>query len=1177
MSSDENSNYEEFDKSPLSLSEEKIADFWQKNNIFGKSIKKKSPKGEFVFYEGPPTANGRPGIHHLESRSFKDAIPRYKTMQGYRVNRRAGWDTHGLPVELEVEKQLGFNGKPDIEKYGIAEFNQRCRESVLTYVNEWVAFTDRIAYWLDHNSAYYTFNPNYMESVWWVFARADERGLLYQDYKVLPWCSRCGTALSSHELAQGYKDVKDLSVTAEFRVKSSSIDSLSSSISTSILAWTTTPWTLPGNVALAVGSDIEYSVVEKKDEGSGDLVRFVLASDLVDKVFSDNEVYNTVDRFPGSELVGTTYEPLYKYLGDLIDSEGKQALKDKAYQVYSAEFVTTDDGTGVVHTAVMYGQDDFELGTNIGLPKFHLVDEEGKFINGTDIFAGRFVQDEQVAIDIIRNLAHRGLLFSKEKYEHSYPHCWRCKTPLIYYARESWYIAMSKLRDRLLSNNEQINWEPDYIKTGRMEEWLRGVKDWAVSRERYWGTPLPIWQSESGDRIVISSVADLKKHLPETKFVFVRHGEGDHNVEGVADCDVSSTAALTEKGRGQIEKTVKHLKELNPDILVSSELLRGRQTAEIISNALNLPIETHAGVNEINFGEFNGQPITKWQQARDKYGDVFTYRPKDGESFNDVKNRLNSFMNEMAKKHPGKIIVVATHGAVLETVQMAAAGMTRIEAEKEFEKTKNPANGSWQMITHYPLPVDESGELNLHRPYIDNVVLEKDGEKYHRVKEVMDVWFDSGSMPWAQDHYPFAATDPDKRLSDADFYENKYPADFISEAIDQTRGWFYVLQAIAAFMDLDEAPYKNVICLGHILDAEGQKMSKSKGNTVNPWEMIAKYGADALRFWMYSVNQPGEPKNFDEQTVDEVGKKVFNLLRNSNNFYQMFADYEHASNCKESPNVLDQWILARLDQLGHEVTRNLDNYKLLESTRSIRDFIGDLSQWYIRRSRDRFKGDDELDRSFALATTKYVLKTTAQLMAPFTPYLAEELWLSLRGDNEVESVHLSTWPKIDQSNQELIDQMTQIRDLASEALSLRSDSGFNQRQPLASLTIPDSFKFSDGLKQVLADELNVKKILVAGHKVILDTELTDELKFEGDVRNLIRSIQSSRKQLNLVPDDQIKLILPNEQVLDLLHTVKLELESVAGVNELVMGESGSIGFEVKISGKPWKMFVSPVV
>ena len=1116
-------------KSEAATREEEILKFWQENNIFEKTLNKEAPNGDFVFYEGPPTANGKPGIHHLESRAFKDAIPRYKTMQGYKVDRPAGWDTHGLPVELEIEKKLGFKGKPDIEEYGIAEFNQKCRESVLEYVDLWKKFTSRIGYWLDYDNEYWTFTPDYMESVWWTFAQAEKKGLLYKDYKVLPWCSRCGTALSSHELAQGYKDVKDLSVTAQFElVDPPSHEAPEGHVNqkTYILAWTTTPWTLPGNVGLAVGADIDYVKITYEENN------YILAKDLIERVL-DGKEYEVVDEFKGENLVGKYYKPLYPYFKTLAEIEGVENLEN-AYQVYAADFVTTEDGTGIVHTAVMYGQDDFELGNKVGLPKFHLVNPEGEFVEGTDFLEGRFVKDEEVAIDIIKNLAHRGLLFSKEKYEHSYPFCWRCKTPLIYYARDSFYIRMSKLRDQLLKNNSDVNWEPDYIKEGRMGEWLSGIKDWAVSRERYWGTPLPIWQSEDGDTIVVDSVQTLKNNLPKTTFIFVRHGEAGHNVSGIADSKTGSTYDLTKKGIEQIKQTAEKLSKYNIDKIISSPLLRSIQTSKLLAKELgiNQDIEISAEVREIEFGEYEGKKLIEWHEARHQSSNDYTYKPKDGESFADVKNRVNKFLNETAKKFPDQTIVVATHGAVLEVAQPAADGQTVPEAHTYFQENKGPANGSVLEVDFYPLPFNRDGELDLHRPYIDEVVLEKDGKKYYRVPEVMDVWFDSGSMPYAQDHYPFKYSQKevgnDKfQIPNPKSQNLAFPADYISEGIDQTRGWFYTLQAISTYLGFG-TPYKNVTCLGLIMDAEGQKMSKSKGNTVDPWLMIDKYGADALRFWMYSVNQPGESKNFDEKTVDEIIKKLFNLLRNSLVFYNLYKiepSIDTSIDPSQSPHVLDKWIIEKLSQLQLQVTNSLNNYQLLEATRPIREFVGEFSQWYIRRSRDRFKGEDNQDKEYALATTRYVILELSKFLAPFTPFFAEEIYQGVEG--EKESVHLEDWPEYDHVvDEELLENMRATREIVSIALQARAEADIKVRQPLAKLQIKSSLP--EEFRELIQDEVNVKDVVVdsdLGQEIVLDTEITSELREEGEMRELIRSIQSERKKMGLQPDQVVILTL----------------------------------------------------
>ncbi len=881
------------EKSEAAKREEEILAFWEDNAIFQKSLEKESPKGEFVFYEGPPTANGKPGIHHLESRAFKDAIPRYKTMRGYNVPRKAGWDTHGLPVELEVEKELGFSGKPDIEKYGVSEFNKKCKESVLRYITIWDAFTKRMGYWVDQKKAYFTFDAQYMERVWGVIKKVSDDGRLYKDYKVLPWCARCGTALSSHELAQGYDTVKDLSLTVKFE--------LADEPNTFLLAWTTTPWTLPGNVALAVGKDIEYGVYEK------DGARYILATALQEK----NNLGEPIEKIRGSDLIGKRYKPLYPFAKEIAQNEEKTKFEN-AFEIYNADFVTTEDGTGIVHTAVMYGADDFVLGQKIGLPKIHTVGADGRFVEGTGFLEGRFVKDEEVAVDIIKDLAGRNLLFSKEKHEHSYPFCWRCKTPLIYYARDSWYIRMQDLKDTLVEVNKKIGWEPEYIREGRMGEWLSGVRDWALSRERYWGTPLPVWEAKDGERIVIGSIKELESLL---------------------------------------------------------------------------------------------------------------------------------------------------------------------------------AQGS-------ALPKNENGEVDLHRPYIDEVVLEKQGKEFRRVKEVMDVWLDSGAMPFAQEE------------------KVKYPADFISEAIDQTRGWFYTLLAVGALMGKQEAPYKNVICLGHLLDAEGKKMSKSKGNVVEPFMAMDTYGADVIRFWMFYVNQPGDSKSFDEKTIKEAGR-IISWFENSVKLYELFKANEEL---KESDEVMDRWIRARLSQTVNQVTKEMDAYHLYEATRLLAKLSEDLSQWYVRRVRDRIRDGD----ARALGTLREVLHTVARMFAPFAPFIAEWSYAKVKKEDEPESVHLAEWPEGSEEKEDitLIEDMARVRAFASGALMLRQKAGIVLRQPLKTLTIPEHI--SEELKKVLADEVNVKEIK-EGKELALDTSLTQELITEGDERAFSRAVAEARKKEGFSPRDSVRV------------------------------------------------------
>ncbi|MFA6315383.1 MAG: class I tRNA ligase family protein [Candidatus Paceibacterota bacterium] len=1126
------------EKSTHALREEKILAYWKDKNIFEKTMTLPASggksKGEFIFYEGPPTANGHPGIHHLVARAFKDAVPRFKTMRGYHVRRKSGWDTHGLPVELQVEKELGLKSKKEIEKYGIAAFNEKCKESVWTYVHEWEQFTDRIGYWVDLKDPYITYKSNYIESLWSIVETVEEKGLLYKDYKVVPWCPRCGTGLSSHELAQGYADVKDLSVTVKFKIEKS--DKFDSDKDTFILAWTTTPWTLPGNVALAVNEKIEYIRVRTED------CDLILAKERI--VVLKDIKYEIIDTVKGTDLIGLKYEHLYSFIKDNIDGTEKGKL-DNAYKVYSADFVNTSDGTGIVHTAVMYGQDDFELGSKIGLPKYHLVNEDGTFKTQAGFLSGKFVKDEATDVEIIKDLAKRGLLFAKEKYQHSYPFCWRCHTPLIYFARDSWYIKMSDLRKKLVKENEDINWEPKHIRDGRFGEWLREVKDWAISRERYWGTPLPIWVCDvCKERKVAGSVEDIAKKSKNSYFV-MRHGEAENNAAHLLDSESNSTSHLTTKGQDDVKNAANSLKKSKIDIIYYSPLARTKETATIVKETLGLADDKFIAderLREMDQGQWSGRSAVEFDEKFPLH-ERFDELPDGVEDYTQIRRRVGDLLYEIENKHKNQNILFVTHGSPAMMLMSVGQGYSkeqtiRNEIENYISKSES------RILDVKILPHNQDYELDLHRPYIDEVKLNcKCGASMTRVKEVMDVWFDSGAMPFAQDHYPFE----NKKYVD----KIGYPADFISEAIDQTRGWFYTLHAIGALLGKGKA-YKNVICLGHILDAEGKKMSKSIGNVVNPWEMIDKFGADALRMWMYSVNQPGDSKNFDPKTVDEINKKVFNLALNVLAFYELYAggadSEDGVARIPNSQNVLDRWIVARLAQLLEIVTNKLENYEFFEPTRAIRDFIGDLSQWYIRRSRDRFKSDNENDKRSALETTRFILITLAKIMAPFTPFFAEHIYQGLKG--EKESVHLESWPDSKdfktKSDHDLINNMDTIRSLSSKGLEARMMAKINVRQPLASLKIREIEAVPDELAVLIKDEVNVKNIVwnaKTEKDVELDIILTPELKEEGEVRELLRRIQDLRKEKGFKVND-IAILVATADLRDLIskdeNTIKIQ-------------------------------------
>jgi len=1121
--------------------EEKTLAFWNKNKIFQKSLDKPSPEGEFVFYEGPPTANGRPGIHHVLARAFKDCIPRFKTMQGYHVRRKGGWDTHGLPVELQVEKELGLKSKKDIESYGIAAFNRKCKESVWTYVDEWERFTDRIAFWIDQKNAYITYTPEYIESLWSIIAKIYTKGLLYKDYKVLPWCPRCGTALSSHELAQGYKQVSEKAVYVKFKA----VDA-----DEYFIAWTTTPWTLPGNVALAVKKDVEYIKIKTKHKEN-----IIIAKDRVDDVENDFEIVETIT---GKELIGRKYEPLYPYLKKYLRGEEREKL-DKAYQIYEADFVTTKDGTGIVHTAVMYGADDFVLGTKVGLPKQHLIDESGKFLDDMGFLSGKFVKSADK--DIISDLANRKLLLKQEVIEHTYPFCWRCSTPLLYFARDSWYIRMSDLKKKLLQENKKIHWEPEHIQEGRFGEWLREVKDWAISRERYWGTPLPIWKSNSSDDVlVIDSIKTLKKHSNTSKntYYMMRHGESESNTEGVISSRADNPHSLTECGRVQVRKAASILTKKKIDYIIVSPFVRTRETADILTKELNIEgasVIVDDRLGEINLGILNNKPISEYRDFAPTYIERFIKSPSGGESLTDVRRRIGPLLYDIDRKYKNKNILFITHEYPAWMLATVAEGADQEQSilQKE-ERNDFLITGEVRELPFAPLPHNENFELDLHRPYIDDIeIISTRGEKMSRVSEVIDVWFDSGAMPFAQDHYPMENKDRIEGFG--------YPADFISEAIDQTRGWFYTLHAVGILMGRGRA-YNNVISLGHILDTKGKKMSKSVGNVVDPWKMIDTYGADALRFWMYTVNQPGDSKNFDEKGIDEISKKVFRILENVERFYSMFSSNRErrSINPHTSPHVLDIWILTHLDALIRESTSHLNNYRVFEPTRSIREFILDLSQWYVRRSRDRFKSEGS-DKEYAAATLGHVLLELSKLMAPFTPFFAEYLYQKMGGGEE--SVHLDSWPApLEEGASGILRDMADVRAIVSLALLKRAEAGIKVRQPLALLKLKtknEKLKSNEALLQLIKDEVNVKRVAFEDslkEDVVLETTLTPQLKEEGAAREFIRYIQNLRKKKGLIPRDGISLIVDtDEKGKEFIQKFENEIRSTASIDLIVFSET----------------------
>jgi isoleucyl-tRNA synthetase len=1085
--------------------EKNILKFWEENKIFQKSIKNRERAKNFVFYEGPPTANAKPGIHHVLARAFKDIVCRYKTMRGFRVERKAGWDTHGLPVELEIEKKLGLKNKKDIERHGIADFCRRCKASVFDYKKDWEKLTKRIGFWIDMENPYITYEVSYIESVWWILKQIKEKGLLYQDYKIVPFCPRCSTPLSGHEVAQGYKRVREKAVYVKFKLKNQT--------NTYFLVWTTTPWTLPANVALAVNPRFDYVKVKIGTE------YYIL---LKEKTKILEKEFETKDSFKGEKLINTEYEPLFPYLMNL-----KPENIENAFRVLPADFVSEEEGTGIVHIAVMYGEEDFQLGKKFDLPFYHTIDEAGCFKKEIKEWQGIFVKDADPRI--VKKLKDKKLLFKEEFYEHDYPFCWRCKTPLLYYARKSWFIKMSLLRKKLIESNKKINWIPSHIKKGRFGEWLKDLKDWALSRERFWGTPLPVWKCQVCKNVkLIESKKDLlNQKFSENSYILLRHGYSVADKRRViVSLPEKLKSPLTPKGEKQVKSILKKLKKQGIEYIFSSDSLSARQTAEIIGDALGIKPVYDKRLREIKAGSFEGESVKKYEGFWSNYQERFSKKPKQGESYNEVKIRIYRFLKQLDRKYYKKKILIISHQIALDMLRGAVEGF---DVEEFLRKIKpNPIKPSEiKKIKFRNLPYNDKGELDFHRPFIDEIEFycEKCGGRMKRVTDVIDCWFDSGSMPFAQYHYPFE----NKDLIDE---KKQFPADYICEGVDQTRGWFYTLLAISTLLGKGPA-YKNVISLGLILDDKGRKMSKSLGNIVDPWYVVEKYGADSVRWYFYTTNQPGEAKCFSERDLFDAKKRFLMTLWNS---YAFFDTYVARSDItllnRKVKGVLNKWILSRLNELILEVTSLLERYDITTAGRKIQNFTcEDLSQWYIRRSRRNFQKPEFKDLlKEDSATLGFVLLTLSKLTAPFIPFLSEEIYQKLRTKlkniNFKRSVHLENWP-VPQKNlidRELNKKMVLARELTTSILKERVRFGIKVRQPLSKAEIPKEL-FSELDKEVLdlvKEETNIKK-LVLSTKLKLDTNITPELKEEGILREIVRIIQQVRKEAGLRPLQKVSV------------------------------------------------------
>ncbi len=1163
-------------KSETAMREEEILAFWKERGIFEKSLTKDAPMGEFIFYDGPPFATGLPHMGHLLGSSIKDVIGRYKTMRGYRVPRTWGWDCHGLPIENIVEKKLGLKTKKDIETMGIGSFNVEARKAVLAFVADWRRYVERIGRWVDFDRSYKTMDNAYIESVWWALKKIRDDGRLYEGRKVLMYCPRCETPLSKAEIAMdnSYKDVTEEAAYVRFKLNGEEVRTRlglpEAGESVQILAWTTTPWTLPANVALAVGEDIEYALV-RKSSGDGSFATYIVARSKVDEIFTDGGSDMSVRTVPGSTLVGLSYEPLYEI------PKVRAAGSEKVWTILPARFVTTEEGTGVVHIAPMYGEDDHALGLEYGLPVVPLLDASGSYTaDAPEPLRGMYFK--KGGKFVLEDLAERSLLHATHAHTHSYPHCYRCGTALIYNALTSWFIDIQSVKDRLLETNEDVSWYPEHLKHGRFRNIIEGAPDWTISRNRFWASPLPIWKREdTGEARFIGSLAELRARTKRSgnTYLAIRHGEAESNITHTISGRVENEHHLTEKGRAQAERAVEDLKDRGITKIIASPLVRTKETAEILAEALGLRIEDivyDARLAEWQLGDMDGKPVKALHEVCPTYGERFLKGCGTGETLLDMKRRIGSALYEYETTYANETLLLVGHEYTLWLAECVAQGASVEECIAiRGTETDYVANGEVRELDLVPLPHNDEYELDLHRPYIDDLCLEtEDGVRLVRIPEVVDCWVESGLMPVASQHV----------LRSESGRPARYPGDFIAEYIAQTRTWFYYMHAMGVLL-FDGPSFKHCVSTGTILAEDGSKMSKSKGNFTDPLINLDRYGADALRLYMLgSVVMQSEDMSFRDEELKDVHNRFIGTLWNSYKFFEMYASSEALPTQTISDHVLDRWIMVRLDEVVANVTEYLDAYDTVRTVRALRDFVSDLSTWYIRRSRDRFKSEDPKDRDAAIATTAQVLRTCAAVCAPIAPFIAERVYRGAGGAEE--SVHLAPWPSAGaRRGDTLIVDMAEVRRTVSLALEARQRAGIKVRQSLASVTLSNvALMGKDELLAILADEVNVKEVRFGSGfegEVLLDTHVTPELKREGDVRELVRAVQDLRKRSMLAPEDMIALaVCADEAGLRILESAHAELARVAGVVDVTHEDApGFDGSEVGIGDVSLRIRILP--
>ncbi|MEN9852215.1 MAG: hypothetical protein RI996_158 [Candidatus Parcubacteria bacterium] len=1155
----------EIHKKTINEKELETLTFWQDNQIFEKSIKSPAgaaPKGNFTFYDGPPFATGVPHHGHILAGTIKDTIPRYQTMKGNTVRRVWGWDCHGLPLENIVEKKYNLKHKKDIEAFGIDKFNEAARAAVFEYEAEWKKVIPRMGRFVDMDHPYKTMDSSYTESIWWSFKTLFDKGLIYEGSKIMHICPRCETTLAQSEVNMpgSYRDVTDISVTAQFK--------LTQEENTYVLAWTTTPWTLPGNTALAVNRDVIYAKVQRIDDANSPL--YILAKSKIAEVFADTEVH-IVEEFTGEKLIGLSYIPPFDYFKDI-----EMKNKDNIHRIWHADFITEEAGTGIAHEAPAFGAEDYALARTHNIPLIQHIALDGTFTKEVTDFFGMKVKiagDTQSAdIEIIKWLAKNGTLFSKKKIIHSYPHCWRCDTPLLNYATSSWFMDITQIKSKLLSENQTIGWVPEHTRDGRFGKWLEGAHDWALSRSRYWGAPLPVWKCSDCQRVdVFGSMADLQtKLVAQNTYSAMRHGQCIGNVSDLADSKGDPENHLTKQGVQEVTDAASKLSVGDFDLIIHSPLPRALETAHIVAEQIGISSAeciSDARLTEFNFGEANGSTFASfWEKLRVLHYD-FDAHMEGSESYRELQGRLSELLFECEQKYSGKKILFVTHGAPMWMLVTLTKNYSDTQA-REFRHSAKAESGAHYFIPNAtimsldfkPYPYSSHG-LDFHRPYIDDITYTCHNTDCKgiatRIPDVFDCWYESGSMPFAQLHYPFEHKET---------FKKHFPADFIAEGLDQTRGWFYSLLNMSVGL-FETTPYKHVIVNGLTMAADGQKMSKSKSNYTDPMVLVEKYGADSLRFAL--INSPlvrGENTLFPDSLVDEVSKKVVQKLENVYSFYQMYQSQDIAPS-SSSQHVLDHWIRSRLYETIRSVTLGLDTYQLDSAARVFENFIDDLSTWFLRRSRDRMKSEDERERIQSIETLGYVLAELSKCLAPFMPFLAERIYQGISTTGKRESVHLESWPLGGHIDEIAISNMATTRSIASLGLEARNRAGIKVRQPLQTLSVPSLAGMSESHIQILCDELNVKSIventaLVGG--VELDTDITPELKQEGDMRELTRAIKDMRKDHGLSQGDSAVLLVQTDTLgQEFFQSIQIELQKTCGLSTVTV----SVGTEKNTDAK----------